>query len=188
MCRLQTAERAAVSVEASKNPFFPIMLRVLRPGSLCMSMPRSKGLPCHSRLVDERMSSSSDLGSSKRNLSRIHRLTWRIRSEYKPSFFLPSRQGFEESDGRYKSKSQRHKSQAIPPQMSLAKSSSRMKVPIISSILRIFNSSGHAGPVMISIVNAAVIAEAAAMCSFVNSFHGDWDNIHYRLHQYGDTR
>ena len=53
-----------------------------------MSMPRLKGSCCHSELVDERMSSSSDLGSSNRNISRLH-LTRCILSEYKPSFLLP---------------------------------------------------------------------------------------------------
>ena len=101
MSRFQTAGRATVSEQAKMNPFFSIIRRVLHLESLCMSMPHSKGsddLSCQlspSRLVlvvDERMPSSSDIGSSKSIFSRLHRLAWCIRSEYKPSFFLPSRQ------------------------------------------------------------------------------------------------
>ena len=71
MRRVQPSERAAVSVEAKKKASFPIMRRVLRPGSLCMSMLRSKGLSCQSRNLDEIMSSLSDIGSSERILSRL---------------------------------------------------------------------------------------------------------------------
>ena len=39
MPHLQPAERAAVSVEAPKNPNFPIMHQVLRLENLCMSVP-----------------------------------------------------------------------------------------------------------------------------------------------------
>ena len=63
---------------------------------------------------------------------------------------------------------------------------------------RIFNSSGYAGPVMISgdrIVKfgmALVMAEAPAVCSFpttvTQQFQGDRSYIYYGLHQYGETR
>ena len=89
MRRFQTAEQATVLEKATKKPFSPIICPALYLESLCMSMPRSKGLSC---LVDEKMSSSSDIRSSKKIFSGLHRLTWCIQSEYKPSFFLPSRQ------------------------------------------------------------------------------------------------
>ena len=54
-----------------RSTSFPIMRRVLRPGSLCMSMLRSKGLSCQSRNLDEITSSLSDIGSSEKILSRL---------------------------------------------------------------------------------------------------------------------
>ena len=83
---LQPAERAAVSVEAAKNPILPIMRRVLRLKSFCMSKPRSKGtddFSCHYQLADKRMSSPRNLRSSKRHLSpsQLERLTRCLRSE-----------------------------------------------------------------------------------------------------------
>ena len=81
MPRLQPAERAIVSVEAPKNPVFPIIRPVLRLESLCMSMLHSKATDIF-RHVDKRMSWPWDLGYSKRKFSRLHRLTQCIQSEY----------------------------------------------------------------------------------------------------------
>ena len=82
---LQTAKRVTVSVEAPKNAILPIMRRVLRLESLCMSIPHLKGTDYtrHSWLGDGRLSSPWDLGSSKRNLSRLYRLTRCIRPSLK---------------------------------------------------------------------------------------------------------
>ena len=96
MSRLQTAEWATFSEQVKMNPSFSTIRRALFLESLCMSMLHTKGtddLSCPIfQLVDKRMSLSSDIGSSKRIFLRSHRLDWCTRSEYKPSFFLPSRQ------------------------------------------------------------------------------------------------